>query len=578
LTRRRLLLLFACLSIVPAWAQRPTSDHILNRLVVQRRNAAKANDVNQALASNGVMAVGQISQINVLILQVPEQAADRVEAALERSGQFTFVEKDFVAQANTTIPNDPYYTSQWHLPKISAPTAWDITKGLSSITIGVIDSGAQPNHPDLASKLVTGWNFLTGTTSTPDSIGHGTATSGTAGAASNNATGVTGVAWANPIMPLVVVDSTGYASYSNIANAITYAADHGIRVMNISIAGSSSSSTLQSAVNYAWNKGSVVVAAAGNSSTSAPYYPAACDNVVSVSATDSNDNLASFSNYGSWIDLAAPGVSIETLNYNSSYASWSGTSFSAPIVAGTAALVLSVKPTLSASSLVSLLEQNADNIGSSTYFGYGRVNAYKAVMAAQNATVAPPPVVSISSPANAATVSGTISVQGTATSSMAITSIQFLVDNQQVATASASPFSFSWNSATSSNGSHTLTVNAYDSSGNVGTSSVSVNVSNNSITDTKPPSVSILQPANGANIASVATASGQVQISVWATDNETVAQVSVYVDGALKCTDTSSPYTCSWNAKKVSSGAHTITAKAWDEAGNMASASITVYK
>jgi subtilisin family serine protease len=545
---------------------------------VQRRNAADLNAVNQALRANGVFAVSQIPQINVLVLQVPEQAADRVAAALEHSGQFTFVEKDFIARANATTPNDPYFSSQWHLSKIAAPDAWDRTTGASGITIGVIDSGAQPDHPDLASKLVTGWNFLTGTTNTSDSIGHGTATSGTAAAATNNSTGVAGVAWANPVMPLVVVDSTGYASYSNIASAITYAADHGVRVMNISIAGSSSSSTLQSAVNYAWNKGSVVIAAAGNSSTSSPYYPAACQNVVSVTATDSNDNLAGFSNYGSWIDLAAPGVSITTLTTGSSYASWSGTSFSAPIVAGTAALVLSVKPSLSAAGLVSLLEQNADNIGSSTYFGYGRVNAYKAVAAALGTVSVSPPAVSISSPANGATVSSTVSVQGGATSSSGIASMQFLVDSQQVATASASPFAFSWNSATFANGTHTLTVNAYDSLGNMGTASVSVNVSNTVVKDTTPPAVTITQPVNGATISSVTKANGNLQISVSATDDTGVSQVSIYVDGALKCTDTSSPYTCNWNTKKVSSGTHIIAATAWDLAGNTASASIAVSK
>lgn len=560
-----------------AWAQRPARDHVPNRLVVQRRNGATLSAVNRVLNANGVFAISQISQINVLVLQVPEPAADRVAAALERSGEFTFVEKDFLAQAEST-PNDPYFGSQWHLSKISAPSAWNTTTGASGITIGVIDSGAQPNHPDLASKLVTGWNFLTGTTATSDSIGHGTATSGTAAAATNNSTGVAGVAWANPVMPLVVVDSTGYASYSNIANAITYAADHGVRVMNISIAGSSSSSTLQSAVTYAWNKGSVVVAAAGNSSTSSPYYPAACQYAVAVSATTSSNTLASFSNYGSWVDLAAPGVSIETLNTNSSYASWSGTSFSAPIVAGTAALVLSVQPSLSASSLVSLLEQNTDYIGSSTYFGYGLVDAYKAVTAAKNAASVAPPSVSISSPATGSTVSGTVAAQGSATSTLTITSVQFLVDGQQVATASTSPFSFSWNSATFANGSHTLTVNAYDSSGNMGTASVSVNVSNTTATDTTPPSVTILQPANGAAISSITTANGNVSISVSATDNTGVSQVSIYIDGQLKCTDTSSPYTCTWNTKKARPGTHTISATAWDLAGNTASTSITVSK
>src|SRR5258708_36927 len=140
--------------MTPAWAQKPVGDHIANRLVVQRRNSANLSAVNQVLGANGVSAVGQIPQINVLVLRVPEQAADRVAAALEHSGQFTFVEKDFVARANTTTPNDPYFSSQWHLATIQAPNAWDITTGLSSITIGVIDSGAQPDHPDLASNLV----------------------------------------------------------------------------------------------------------------------------------------------------------------------------------------------------------------------------------------------------------------------------------------------------------------------------------------------------------------------------------------------------------------------------------------
>jgi thermitase len=577
-SKLRLILPTLLTMLTPLWAQRPNTDHVTNRLLVQRRNGATATAINQVLTANGLVVIGRITQIGVMVVQVPEQAADRVAAALERSGQFTFVERDFLARSNATTPNDPYFGSQWHLPKIQAPSAWDITTGLSSVTIGVIDSGAQPDHPDLSTKLLSGWNFITGNNSTSDTIGHGTATSGTAAAATNNSNGVAGIAWSNPVMPLVVVDSTGYASYSNIASAITYAADHGIRIMNISIAGSSASSTLQSAVDYAWNKGSVVVAAAGNSSTSTPYYPAACQNVVSVSATDSNDTLAGFSNYGSWIDLAAPGVSITTLNTGSGYASWSGTSFAAPIVAGTAALVLSVKPSLSASSLVGLLEQNADNIGSSTYFGYGRVNAYKAVLAAQGAVSVPPPVVSITNPLNTATVAGSISVQGSATSSLSISGVQFLVDGQQISTTTVVPFSFPWNSSTFANGTHVLTVNATDSSGNVGTASNNVNVNNVAVTDTTAPAVAITQPLSGASISSVTSTSGQLQIAVAASDNVAVSQVSIYIDGALKCTDTAAPYSCSWNTKKVGSGTHTITAKAWDTSGNTSSASIAVTK
>jgi thermitase len=212
----------------------------------------------------------------------------------------------------TATPNDPDYPSAWHLTQISAPSAWDTTTGSPKVTVAVIDSGADSTHPDLGPKLVPGWSFLSGTSNTSDTMGHGTATAGTVGAASNNGTGVASIAWQNPIMPLVVVDSTGYASYSNMASAITYAADHGARIVNMSLAGSGASSTLQSAVTYAWGKGTVVFASAGNYSTSTPYYPAACDYVLAISSTNSLDQLSSFSNYGSWIDLAAPGEGIWT--------------------------------------------------------------------------------------------------------------------------------------------------------------------------------------------------------------------------------------------------------------------------
>ena len=229
----------------------------------------------------------------------------------------------------------------------------------------MIDSGVNPTHPDLASKLIPGWNFLLSNTNTADDLGHGTATAGTAAAATNDGIGVAGVGWMTPIMPLVVLDSTDSATYSNIASAITYAADHGVRIINISIGGTSPSSTLQSAVNYAWSKGAVVFAAAMNASTSTPYYPAACDYVLAVSATEPGNTLASFSNYGSWISLAAPGDTIYTTDNSGGYSTWAGTSFSSPIAAATGALALSINPKLSAASLVNLLEQNADDIGGS---------------------------------------------------------------------------------------------------------------------------------------------------------------------------------------------------------------------
>src|ERR1019366_4258685 len=175
------------------------------------------------------------------------------------------------------------------------------------------------------------------------------------------------------------------------------------------------------------NKGSVVYAPAPNSGSSTPYYPAACDNVVAVSGTDQSDALASFSNYGSWVDLSAPGVNILATTNGGGYGSWSGTSLSSPIAAGVGALALAARPSLSASALVSLLEANSDDLGATGFdpsFGWGRVNAYKAVSAALAVQVNPPPSVAISAPTAGSTVPGTVTVSGAASDSLGISSVK----------------------------------------------------------------------------------------------------------------------------------------------------------
>jgi hypothetical protein len=415
---------------------------------------------------------------------------------------------------------------------------------------------------------MAGWNFLSGNTDTHDQMGHGSAVSGTVAAATNNLTGVAGVTWANPIMPLVVVDSTGYAYYSNIASAITYAADHGARIINISIGGTSPSSALQSAVNYAWNKGSVVFAAAGNSGSSTLNYPAACDNVVAVSATEATDTLASFSNYGSWIDLSAPGNNILTTTNGGGYGSWWGTSFASPIAAGVGALALAARPSLSASALVSLLEANSDDLGVAgfdTSFGWGRVNAYKAVSAALAAPVNPPPSVAISAPSAGSTVSGTVTVSGAASDSLGISSVKLYCDGVLVSSTTNASFAFGWNAGTAA-GTHTLSVAAQDPAGNTGTASLIVTVTAPApvAADTIPPTVRITSPAGGP-----VTGNGSINVSAAAQDNVRVTQVCIYLDGTQSYCGSAAPYSYQWNPKKASSGTHLITAKAWDAAGNV---------
>jgi thermitase len=390
---------YVCLSllaVIAANAQERPDHFVKDRLLVQRIAEASHENAKKAFALNGASEESEIAPLRIHVLRVPSQAIDKVRAALLQSGQFVFVERDGVASGQA-MPVDTLLASQWHLYKIDMPGAWLTTSGSTSVPIAILDSGVDGAHSDLASKLVAGYNFLTMNTDTADRSGHGTQVAGSAAAATNNNLGVASVAGNNPILPVVVMDSSNYATYSNIARGITYAADRGVRIINISITGPTSSSTLQSAVDYAWSKNAVVFAAAGNSGSTAPGYPAACAKVVAVGATDENDARAGWSNYGSWITVVAPGVNVLTTLAGGSYGGASGTSFASPIAAGVGALMLSVRPQLTAADLTSLLRSSTRDLGApgvDSEFGGGRVDANRAVLAAQQAvlqTVAPPP-------------------------------------------------------------------------------------------------------------------------------------------------------------------------------------------
>lgn len=547
-----------------------------DELLVQLKAGAADADIDDELKGHGAFAVDEISQIRVKRIKVPANALENVKAALARNPNIDFVEPNFLAQSGFT-PNDTNYPSQWHWNNIAAPQGWDLSTGANDILIAVIDSGIDPTHPDLAAKLVPGWNFVGNNADTHDVLGHGTAVAGAAGALSNNAAGVAGMAWQNPIMPLVVLDATDYASYANIASAITYAADHGAWVINISIGGSSSSSTLQNAVNYAWNKGVTILASAMNNANSTPYYPAACTNVVAVSATTSSNTLASFSSFGTWVDVAAPGANILTTNRGGGYGAWNGTSFASPIAAGLAAVMLSVNPLLSNAELVALLEQNTDDLGTAgfdQYFGWGKINAQKSIAAAKNfvATAdAIAPAVSFVSPGNGTTVSGTVTVNVTATDNVGVTKVDLFVDGKLQATDTAAPYSFALNTATLANGTHTLVVQAADAAGNVGQSQVAVTVNNQ--VDSTAPVAAVTAPANGATISGT-----KLTVKASATDNVGVARIELYIDGALKSSASGATLSYTWNISKLAAGAHSITARAFDAAGNAGTSSITVTR
>lgn len=345
------------------------------------------------LAKLGAREVSEISGIDTFVLEVKNTAQAIKSLIGER---IDYVEIDGVA---TALSDDTLYSNQWALPKIS----WDKLDATSSAfnpatpsaKIAVIDTGVDYTHPDLAGRVDTGedWDFVNNDNDAMDDNLHGTHVAGIAAAATNNSTGIGGVSINTAkILPVKVLNQSGSGYYSWIASGITYAADHGAKVINLSLGGNLKSATLENAINYAWNKGAVVVAAAGNSNNSSKTYPGAYTNAMAVWASDQQDGKASFSSYGTWVDIGAPGVSIlSTIPLSKDtkdgiadgYYLGSGTSMATPHVAGLAGLLYSQNPGWSATQIRNRIETTADFISgrlySRGYLGKGRINVSRAL-------------------------------------------------------------------------------------------------------------------------------------------------------------------------------------------------------
>jgi len=542
------------------------------RVLVKFRDGVPAEQVRSLVASAGARTLGILPRIGVHVLQLPGKGAEMAAArAFARHSEVAFAEPDYVFGPQDVTPNDPWYAnSQWALKKIQCPTAWSTTTGSSGVTIAILDTGVNGAHSDLSAKLVAGWNFFDNNSNTADVYGHGTLVAGTAAAASNNALGVASVAWNCKIMPIRVTDSAGYGYVSMMASGLTWAADRGARVANISF-NVTGSASLSAAAVYFRAKGGVITVSSGNSGSvsSTPDDP----NLLTISATDAYDKITSYSTTGPCVDLAAPG-SAATTTSGGGFTISSGTSISAPIVAGVVALVISANPNLTAAEIDAVLRQSADDCGTAGYdtvFGWGRVNAARAVALAVAAggTDIQAPTVSISSPTAGGTVSGTVSVRATAADNVGVSSVAFYLDGVLKWTDTAAPYAWSWDSTTTASGGHTLKAVAVDGAGNSGTAQITVTVSNTTA-DTAPPAVSLTTPADGG------TVSGVVSVAADASDNVGVAAVEFYLDGVLKSTDTAAPYSWSWDTTGAANGIHTLKATARDAAGNSASTQMTV--
>jgi subtilisin family serine protease len=448
------------------------------------------------------------------------------------------------------------------------------------VTIAILDTGVDTTHPDLQPQLVPGWNFYDNNDNVSDVLGHGTSVAGTAAAAGNNAIGVASVSFKSKIMPMRVTDAQGYGYYSLMAQAITTAADRGARVANISFLGVSSSSTVDSAAQYMRSKGGVVVTSGGN--TNSLRTDPSRESLTAVAATDSNDARASFSSWGDYIDVAAPGVSLWTTWRGGTYAGFSGTSAASPVVAGVYALMMSANPTLQPAKLDNILFTTALDLGTNGYdqqFGYGRVRADAAVASARGTTSSDSqaPTVAIDSPTGGS-VSGLVPIDVTATDNVAVARVDLFANGSLVANDTIAPYAFTLDSTRYSDGNLNLQARAYDGAGNSASSStVAVTVSNSASSttgDTTRPTVSITNPANGS------TVSGTVTVNVSAADNQKVAKITLTIDGKQVAVSSSSSLAYNWSVPKArgKNKGSTISARADDAAGNAATASVSVIK
>ncbi len=563
----------------PAAAQ---PDFARGRILIEARDGLSDAALDKILMVHGGKR-HKLGQSAVHVVDLPGNASEAaVVERLSHNPHIKFAELDRRVKV-TMNANDPYIGSEWHLAKIGAQSAWDISQG-AGVTIAILDSGVDTTHPDLLPNLVAGYNSYDGNTDVADVCGHGTAVAGTAAAATSNGVGVAGIAGRAKIMPVRIAyyDSTDggcHAYYSTIASGLTYAADHGARVANISYGNLTQSAAVISSANYMKSKGGLVFISAGNTGTD--QNSTATTSMIVVSATDSSDAKASWSSYGSFVALSAPGAGIWTTSRGGSYQAWNGTSFSSPLTAGVAAAMMAAGPNLSGAQIEQLMYSTSVDLGAAgrdPLYGYGRIDAAAAVTAAANTIVVidtQPPSASINAPLGSSSVSGLVAVDASASDNVGVARVDLKVNGTTVAASTTAPYSFTWDSTGVANGMANLVAVAVDAAGNVGQSAaLAVNVANQVVpvvADTTAPAVKINNPVSGA-------VSGNVSVNVSATDNNGAAGISqfLYIDGKLSAKGSGGTLSYNWNTRKATAGSHTIQAISKDAAGNTGTATVSV--
>ena len=348
---------------VPAGAPASRVAEVVPGLIVTRQ-APGARSI-QGITLQGVRSIQSVPGLpDTRIVKVaPDQDPQEVLRTLQADPGTVYAEPVYryraLGDATPSVPDDPRLSELWGWSKIRTSELWSRAKSGASVRVAVVDTGVDRDHPDLTGRVLPGWDFVNGDADPRDDQGHGSHVAGTIAAIADNRLGITGVAPTTAIVPVKVLGADGSGETTTIAQGILKARELGAQIINLSLGGPERSRVLEDAIARVTAQGCLVVVAAGNDGTTTPSHPAAFADALSVAATDANDRRASFSQYGSTVDIAAPGVDILSTT-EGGYKKHSGTSMASPHVAGAAALLLSLHPEATPARLRQALESGAD--------------------------------------------------------------------------------------------------------------------------------------------------------------------------------------------------------------------------
>jgi len=461
------------------------------------------------------------------VISVPRDKSDSVIKNLADDPDVKYVEPDHIAHADAIRPDDPGYAGQWGVVRTRVSEAWSTVRGNARVTIAVVDTGVTA-LPDFAGRLLPGHDFVNNDDNAADDNGHGTMAAGVAAAAGYNRTGVAGICWNCRILPVKVLGADGSGAYSDIADGIRYAADQGATIINLSLGGADDSQVLRDAVDYADEKGSLVVAAAGNQGSPEPHYPAAIPSVLAVGAVDEHDTRYPWSNYGtSWVDVTAPGCN-PAQQRTGAIGQYCGTSSATPFVAGIAGLLASTEPAPTTAEVRAALAG-------------GRVDALRSLAALPYTADSVRPAVAFG--ATPALARGVVTVSAAAADQHGIARVQLYAGGKLIATDVAAPYSFRWRSAPR-NGVIALDLRAYDQAGNLTVIRRYVRA------DNTPPAIAVSARATS--------------VTARATDASGIARLELLVGGKV-----GNRYHGSLRWFAVSARAKRVQVRAYDRAGNV---------